>query len=85
MRKSARSTFPNDVRYISLLFTLSMSSLYIYSTELLINHFSTMGSTEIEESYFTAPPQVHSFHGILSDFDGTIIDSTDAIIKHWHK
>ncbi|KAJ5620540.1 hypothetical protein N7510_004524 [Penicillium lagena] len=33
---------------------------------------------------FSAPPQVHSFDGVLSDFDGTIVDSTDAIIKHWH-
>ncbi|PLB43909.1 glycerol-3-phosphate phosphatase [Aspergillus steynii IBT 23096] len=34
---------------------------------------------------FSAPPQVVSFDGILSDFDGTIVDSTDAIVKHWHK
>ncbi|PKY07585.1 putative glycerol-3-phosphate phosphatase [Aspergillus campestris IBT 28561] len=34
---------------------------------------------------FSAPPQVLSLHGLLSDFDGTIIDSTDAIVKHWHK
>ncbi|KAJ5135797.1 uncharacterized protein N7515_005075 [Penicillium bovifimosum] len=34
---------------------------------------------------FSAPAQVHTFDGLLSDFDGTIIDSTDAIVKHWHK
>ncbi|GLA65469.1 DL-glycerol-3-phosphatase [Aspergillus tubingensis] len=34
---------------------------------------------------FSAPPQVHTFDGLLSDFDGTIVDSTDAIVKHWHK
>jgi hypothetical protein len=34
-----------------------------------------MGSIQIDESFYAAPPQVHSFHGILSDFDGTIIDS----------
>ncbi|KAJ5568729.1 hypothetical protein N7450_011215 [Penicillium hetheringtonii] len=34
---------------------------------------------------FSAPAQTVSFDGILSDFDGTIVDSTDAIIKHWHK
>ncbi|KAL4782998.1 HAD-like domain-containing protein [Aspergillus varians] len=34
---------------------------------------------------FSAPPQVLTFDGILSDFDGTIVDSTDAIVKHWHK
>lgn len=32
-----------------------------------------------------AGPQVHSFAGLLFDMDGTLIDSTDAIVKHWHK
>jgi glycerol 3-phosphatase-1 len=27
----------------------------------------------------------HTFDGILFDLDGTIVDSTNAIIKHWHK
>lgn len=27
---------------------------------------------------FSAPPQIHSFDGLLSDFDGTIVDSTDG-------
>ncbi|KAF4505174.1 hypothetical protein G6O67_007149 [Ophiocordyceps sinensis] len=30
------------------------------------------------------PPQQHSFSGFLFDMDGTIIDSTTAIVKHWH-
>ncbi|KAL4752496.1 hypothetical protein BDW72DRAFT_191861 [Aspergillus terricola var. indicus] len=34
---------------------------------------------------FSAPPQLLTFDGLLSDFDGTIVDSTDAIVKHWHK
>ncbi|PYI25256.1 HAD-like protein [Aspergillus indologenus CBS 114.80] len=34
---------------------------------------------------FSAPPQILTFDGLLSDFDGTIVDSTDAIVKHWHK
>ncbi|KAL4741396.1 HAD-like domain-containing protein [Aspergillus similis] len=34
---------------------------------------------------FSAPPQVLTFDGLLSDFDGTIVDSTEAIVKHWHK
>lgn len=42
-----------------------------------------MGS--IEEHGFSAPPEIHEFQGLLFDFDGTIIDSTDAIVKHWHK
>lgn len=37
------------------------------------------------EASFSAPPQVHTFHGLLFDMDGTIMDSTEAIIKHWHK
>ncbi|KAL4879565.1 HAD-like domain-containing protein [Aspergillus karnatakaensis] len=34
---------------------------------------------------FSAPPQTLTFDGLLSDFDGTIVDSTEAIVKHWHK
>ncbi|KAG5983707.1 hypothetical protein E4U55_007388 [Claviceps digitariae] len=30
------------------------------------------------------PPQQVSFSGFLFDMDGTIIDSTPAIVKHWH-
>jgi glycerol 3-phosphatase-1 len=33
---------------------------------------------------FTAPPQLVTFDGLLFDMDGTIIDSTDAVEKHWH-
>ena len=38
-----------------------------------------------EAPSFTAEPEVHSFDGLLFDFDGTLIDSTEAIVKHWHK
>ncbi len=31
---------------------------------------------------FSAPPQLLTFDGILSDFDGTIVDSTDG---KWHQ
>ncbi|MCJ1284782.1 hypothetical protein MMC26_004118 [Xylographa opegraphella] len=34
---------------------------------------------------FTGPAEVHSFAGLLFDMDGTLIDSTEAIVKHWHK
>lgn len=34
---------------------------------------------------YTHPPQQVSFAGFLFDMDGTIIDSTPAIVKHWHK
>ncbi|KAK0309067.1 DL-glycerol-3-phosphatase [Friedmanniomyces endolithicus] len=33
---------------------------------------------------FSAPPSTHSFAALLFDMDGTLIDSTPAIIKHWH-
>lgn len=34
---------------------------------------------------FTAPMETHTFAGVLLDLDGTIVDSTDAIVKHWHE
>ncbi|KIW89972.1 uncharacterized protein Z519_09402 [Cladophialophora bantiana CBS 173.52] len=42
-----------------------------------------MGS--VEQPNFSAPPEIALARGLLLDFDGTIIDSTAAIIKHWHK
>ncbi|KAL1878519.1 hypothetical protein VTK73DRAFT_7947 [Phialemonium thermophilum] len=41
-----------------------------------------MGSEE--SGGFKAPPQSVSFDGLLFDMDGTLIDSTDAVVKHWH-
>ena len=38
-----------------------------------------------ETPAFTGPPEIYKFAGILLDMDGTIVDSTDAIVKHWHK
>ena len=38
-----------------------------------------------ETQAFTGPPEIYKFAGILLDMDGTIVDSTDAIVKHWHK
>ncbi|GAB7366060.1 hypothetical protein MBLNU230_g7627t1 [Neophaeotheca triangularis] len=34
---------------------------------------------------FTSPPTTHPFTALLFDMDGTIIDSTPAIIKHWKR
>ncbi|OTA57719.1 haloacid dehalogenase-like hydrolase [Hypoxylon sp. EC38] len=33
---------------------------------------------------YTAPPFEVTFKGLLFDMDGTIIDSTAAVVKHWH-
>jgi len=33
---------------------------------------------------YSSPPQQLLFRGLLFDFDGTLGDSTDAVIKHWH-
>ncbi|CAJ2513278.1 Uu.00g013970.m01.CDS01 [Anthostomella pinea] len=33
---------------------------------------------------FAAPPENVTFRGLLFDMDGTIIDSTAAVEKHWH-
>lgn len=32
---------------------------------------------------FSLPKQEVTFDGFLFDMDGTIIDSTDAVVKHW--
>ncbi|KAL9111824.1 MAG: hypothetical protein Q9227_003883 [Pyrenula ochraceoflavens] len=42
-------------------------------------------SASAEDLDFSLAPSSHTFDGLLFDFDGTIIDSTDAIVKHWHK
>lgn len=41
-----------------------------------------MGS--INMGAYNAPAEEATFAGILFDMDGTIIDSTDAVVKHWH-
>ncbi|KAF2229214.1 glycerol-3-phosphate phosphatase-like protein [Viridothelium virens] len=41
--------------------------------------------SRIEDLNFSKPAEVHSFQGLLFDMDGTIIDSTEAIVKNWHK
>ena len=38
-----------------------------------------------ESPAFIKQSETFTFAGILFDMDGTIVDSTDAIIKHWHK
>ena len=30
-------------------------------------------------------PQTVGFDGFLFDLDGTLIDSTKAVVRHWHK
>ena len=34
---------------------------------------------------FRGKTEVHTFAGFLFDLDGTLIDTTDAITKHWEK
>ena len=49
-----------------------------------------MGSTEssngnvVVEGDYTAPAVQVTFDGLLFDMDGTIIDSTAAVVKHWN-
>lgn len=38
-----------------------------------------------DNSPFSSAAQDHFFVGILFDMDGTIIDSTAAVVKHWQK
>lgn len=47
----------------------------ISPTQLPQNPSPTMSATET----FSAPAEVHTFDGLLSDFDGTIVDSTDGM------
>ncbi len=57
-----------------------LRALYLFSDT---NHLNMPSLTE--EATFTGPEETHVFAGVLCDMDGTIVDSTDAIIKHWHK
>ena len=41
--------------------------------------------SESSEGSFSAPSTIHTFSGFLFDLDGTIIDSTEAITKHWQR
>lgn len=36
-----------------------------------------------EDAEFSAPPEDHEFAALLFDMDGTIIESTPAIVKYW--
>jgi len=38
-----------------------------------------------EENNFSAPAEVVDFSALLFDMDGTIIDSTPAIVKYWQQ
>jgi glycerol 3-phosphatase-1 len=42
-----------------------------------------MGSVSNTGAY-SAPSEQVTFDGLLFDMDGTIIDSTAAVEKHWH-
>ncbi|KAF2870005.1 HAD-like domain-containing protein [Massariosphaeria phaeospora] len=39
----------------------------------------------VTEASFSAPAELVKAHGLLFDMDGTIIDSTEAVIKNWTK
>jgi glycerol-1-phosphatase len=42
-----------------------------------------MGSIQQNTMEYSAPPVEITFDGFLFDMDGTIIDSTSAVVKHW--
>lgn len=44
-----------------------------------------MVSDQGSSGAFTGQPESHIFDGFLFDVDGTIIDTTEAITKHWKK
>ncbi|KAI9802044.1 MAG: hypothetical protein M1825_003100 [Sarcosagium campestre] len=41
--------------------------------------------TSITKPIISPAPQIHHFAGVLSDMDGTIVDSTQAIVRHWYR
>jgi hypothetical protein len=75
----------NKFRLFFYKFALQDTNASSHLTAPFTTNPSIMGSVQVDEASFGAPPQTHSFLGVLLDFDGTIIDSTDAIVKHWHK
>lgn len=48
-----------------------------------ITHFNSLDQHSNMADYSLPPVQV-AFDGFLFDMDGTIIDSTAAVVKHWH-
>jgi len=36
------------------------------------------------DAQFAAPPVQLPLKGFLFDMDGTIVDSTAAVVEHWH-
>lgn len=46
-----------------------------------------MMATDIEadSKLIEGEGRIQTFAGLLFDMDGTLIDSTDAIVKHWQK
>lgn len=48
------------------------------------SHLETMASDQRNDS-FTGQPESHAFAGFLFDLDGTIINTTAAVTKHWQK
>ena len=46
----------------------------------------TNPSSLVGDKYvFSKPTDIIEFETLLFDMDGTIIDSTAAIVKHWHE
>ncbi len=44
-----------------------------------------MGSINPQPADYSAPAETVTFDGLLFDMDGTIIDSTPAVVKHWER
>lgn len=61
-----------------LIITTSQSHLTHHPNTTHI-HTHNMGSLPD----YSLPPQEITFDGFLFDMDGTIIDSTEAVVKHW--
>lgn len=48
-----------------------------------LEYYKCRGMPHHEDYDFSAAPEVHDFSALFFDMDGTIIDSTAAIVKYW--
>lgn len=77
-----KTASPIDRFIISIYKSLVQGHSLLQSLDTSISENSgRMGS----QPDYSLPTQEISFSGFLFDMDGTIIDSTPAVVKHWHK
>ncbi|KAH8727549.1 HAD-like domain-containing protein [Phaeosphaeriaceae sp. PMI808] len=74
---------PKWARYFSYILFPALFFLFLHSKEPIGSPYNRQVIMTVPKQTFSAPTQTIQCHGLLFDMDGTIIDSTDAIIKYW--